>query len=111
MQTSYMLKVTGNDFAKIFPLCRVVDSGYEATCFQSLGRDASGSTSSDAVRTKATCDMGANTFEKSNCIIGAVKDFISYYHSDLEAKDFCAMFGDELQTVCLSTTESYYAAF
>ncbi len=111
MQTSYMLKVSGNDFTKIFPLCRTVDTGFEATCFQSLGRDASGSTVSDAVRTKAICDMGANTFEKSNCLIGAVKDFISYHHSDTQAKELCEMFPEELKSICLSTAASYYTTF
>jgi hypothetical protein len=42
MQTSYMLKVTGNDYAKVFSLCSTVGDGYRQTCYQSLGRDASG---------------------------------------------------------------------
>lgn len=111
MQTSYMLKVSGNDFSKIFPLCRKVDAGYEATCFQSLGRDASGSTISDPFRTRDICNMGADETEKSNCLIGAVKDFISYHHSDVQAKLLCEMFSGNLKDICLVTTASYYATF
>ena len=108
MQTSYMLKVTGEDFSKVFALCRTVDKGYENTCFQSLGRDASGHTISNAEQTKVLCDLGANLTEKSNCIVGAVKDFISYHHSDIQTKYLCSILSADLQDICLTTTQSYY---
>jgi hypothetical protein len=66
---------------------------------------------SDIFRTKAVCDMGQNEFEISNCLVGAVKDFISYHHSDVQAKELCAMYAGSLKDVCLSTTESYYHVF
>ena len=108
MQTSYMLKVTGQDFSKVFALCREADAGYEVTCFQSLGRDASGQSLSNADATKAKCALGADYNEKSNCIIGAVKDFISYYHSDKEANVLCAVITEDLRKVCLDTATTYY---
>lgn len=108
MQTSYALKVNGRDFAKTFALCRTADNGFQNLCWQSLGRDASGNTSSNAERTKAYCDLGANYEEKSNCVIGAVKDFISYYHSDVEAKAFCSSLSEDLRQVCMDTAISYY---
>ena len=111
MQTSYMLKVSGNDFAKVFSLCRKSDKGYENLCFQSLGRDASGQSVSNAEQTKATCDLGASYDEKSNCVVGAVKDFISYYHSDIEAKNFCSILSEDLGKVCLDTAVAYYRSF
>ena len=111
MQTSYMLKVTHYDFNKVFGLCRQADSGYVDTCFQSLGRDASGQSLSVAEPTKQKCDMGANYEEKSNCIIGAVKDFVSYYHSDVQAKAFCNILSSDLKQICLDTTVSYYKIF
>ena len=112
MQTSYILKVNGGNFPDTFAWCRKAEELYQSTCFQSLGRDASGRTSSDAARTKATCMLGADYFERSNCVIGAVKDFISYFHSDKEAKVFCASLEDEkLIALCDSTTVSYYAQF
>lgn len=108
MQTSYMLKVTGTDFAKVFSLCAAVEPDYVNICYQSLGRDASGQSLSIPESTKAKCDLGTTKDQKSNCIIGAVKDFISYHHSDTEAKRFCALYDDEaLRTTCLSTAEGY----
>lgn len=111
MQTSYMLKVNAQDFRKVFPICRVVDKGYEDTCFQSLGRDASGQSSSNAIKTKQTCDLGINDFEKENCLIGAVKDFVSYYHSDKEANGLCALYSGNLKKVCSETVVTYYKNF
>ncbi len=111
MQTSYALKVRNQDFAKIFEICRTADKGFESICFQSLGRDASGSTSSNAEKTKERCDLGKDYFEKSNCITGAVKDFISYFHSDKEAKKFCSSLTPDLKENCLTVAESYYKTF
>jgi hypothetical protein len=111
MQTSYMLKVVNYDFAKVFQLCRNADSAYRNTCFVSLGRDASGQSISNAERTRAVCDMGATYEEKSNCLTGAVKDFVSYYHSDTQARQLCSMFSTELAKMCNETVTTYYATF
>ncbi|TSC70892.1 MAG: hypothetical protein CEO12_17 [Parcubacteria group bacterium Gr01-1014_46] len=108
MQTSYMLKVTSYDFNKVFELCRNADLGFEATCFQSLGRDASGQSLSNADATWAKCSLGIGFDEQSNCIVGAVKDFISYYHSDNQANVLCAIVSPDLQKICLDTATSYY---
>ncbi len=109
MQTSYMLKVTNRDFAKVFEVCSSVEEPFDATCYQSLGRDASGQSSSNVERTKITCDIGKDFKQKSNCLVGAVKDFISYYHSDKQARDLCNSVDPELRPICGSTLESYYA--
>ncbi len=111
MQTSYMLKVNNRDFNKVFDLCQKSDTGFVNICFQSLGRDASGSTTSNVIKTKSICDLGKSFEAKSNCIIGAVKDFISYFHSDVQAKDLCDSLSKDLQDICSSTTESYYKSF
>ncbi len=110
MQTSYMLKVSGNNFSKVFENCRNADEGYIETCYQSLGRDASGQSLSNAESTKAKCDLGSDYAQKSNCIIGAVKDFISYFHSEKEANHFCTILSPDLQKICSDTATSYYAS-
>ena len=111
MQTSYMLKVNGGDFKKTFEWCRDAVE-HRNTCFQSLGRDASGRSTSNGEATKATCLLGGNENEVSHCVIGAVKDFISYFHDDREAKEFCGLFGEgTVQTTCFETARSYYATF
>ena len=111
MQTSYMLKLKNGNFKEVFTLCSTVDENYLNTCYQSLGRDASGWTISDPIRTKSYCLLGPNDRAQSNCIIGAVKDFISYHHSDVQAKAFCNSLSENLKNVCLSTGEVYYRTF
>lgn len=112
MQTSYILKINGGDFTDTFEWCRKAEEGYRATCFQSLGRDASGRSSSDVARTKETCLLGIDFFERSNCMIGAVKDFISYFHSDVQAENLCASLGEaDLTATCRSTKIAYYLQF
>lgn len=108
MQTSYMLKINGGNFKTTFEWCRDAGEQYAATCWQSLGRDASGRSTSDVARTKATCLLGENYAEQSNCVIGAVKDFISYFHADAEAKELCEALPTDLQSVCRSTAADYY---
>jgi hypothetical protein len=109
MQTSYMLAVTGRDFRKVFGLCTQAGEDYIDTCHQSLGRDASGQTVSDPERTKALCLLGADARQQSNCIIGAVKDFISYHHGTRQAAYLCTILPAELQKPCTDTVKSYGA--
>jgi hypothetical protein len=111
MQTSYALETLGNDFQKVFELCGTVESEFRPTCYQSLGRDASGITSSDVDRTNANCMLGEDYEARSNCVIGAAKDFISYYSRDTEAKELCDSFDADLRKVCLEAAEEYYVIF
>ncbi len=111
MQTSYMMKTTGSNFITIFALCRVADPHYRDICYQSLGRDASGSTTSDPERTKNICLLGADANERANCISGAVRDFVSYHHSDMQARGLCTILPAEFQKDCLSTVSAYYVSF
>lgn len=111
MQTSYVLKQNGYNFADAFEKCSTVEEQHVDTCYQSIGRDASGSTVSDVSRTHAYCMLARDLRQQFGCVNGAVKDFISYFHSDVQAKQFCASFAAELQAVCLNTAASYYQSF
>lgn len=111
MQTSYALQTQNNDFAKVFDLCGTVEGDFRPTCYQSLGRDASGQTNSDVAKTKENCMLGKDDEARSNCVIGAVKDFISYYHDDTQAKEFCDSLDADLRDVCSKTAEDYYKNF
>lgn len=112
MQTSYMLENNGYNFDEVFKLCTKVEEDFMATCFQSLGRDASGNSNSDVNGTITRCELGDNTFQKFNCYIGAVKDFISFYHDTAEAKKLCSSIPTtEIQSGCFQTIDYYYKAF
>ncbi len=112
MQTSYMLKMNNYDFKKTFDICAHVDEGFRVTCYRSLGRDASGSTVSDLQKTHDICMSGNDYTQQSECLVGAVKDFISYYHSDVKAKQLCQSVEDKtMQQYCMTTVEDYYRSF
>jgi hypothetical protein len=108
MQTSHALQDTGYDFDKVFGLCDNVEADFRQTCYQSLGRDASGSTISDPVRTRDLCLKGRDFDARNNCLIGAVKDFISYYHANEQGMKLCAALDDaRLRESCTATAKSY----
>lgn len=111
MQTSHALTVVGGDFAQVFSLCGGIEAIYQATCYQSLGRDASGRSISNAATTHTTCLLGPNTAAVTNCMVGAVKDFVSYHHSDTQAKELCGLFQTELANICLAEVAAYYKVF
>lgn len=109
MQTSHALIVVGQDFSKVFKLCSEVSVPYDITCFQSLGRDASGHFSSNQQKTISLCNLGGTVEARENCYIGAVKDFISYYNNADEARLLCAAIEEiVVQNVCVTTAEDYY---
>jgi len=111
MQTSYALQTQDYDFARVFDLCGGVEDDYRPTCYQSLGRDASGQSVSDVAKTKGICMLDEDYEARSNCVEGAVMDFISYYHGDAQAKELCGSLEADLRDVCLQTTEEFYNAF
>lgn len=100
MQTSYALSQNGRDFRKLFAMCAQVEEGFAHTCAQSIGRDASGQSVSNQERTIATCSLGENDAQQADCYIGAVKDFVSYFHSDKEARALCFAIPSRFQAVC-----------
>jgi hypothetical protein len=110
-QSSYALQVTDYNFSKIFKMCNSVETPFRDICNQSLGRDAASVALHTADKTKATCALASDASGRSNCVIGAVKEFISYYHSDTQAKDFCALLDGDDRTTCEITATTYYKQF
>lgn len=114
MQTSYILQQNGYDFAKTFQECARADGGYVETCYQSAGRDASGSTNSDVSRTVDNCLKATEETAVYNCMLGAERDFVSYYHSDQQARQLCDAFGGShphFVEACKSDVARYYSTF
>ena len=111
MQTSYALQTQSYDFTKVFDLCAGVEDDYRPTCYQSLGRDASGQSVSDVEKTSDTCMLGGDYEARSNCVVGVVRDFISYYSDDTQAKEFCESLDADLRDLCLQEAEEFYKIF
>lgn len=114
-QTSYALQTQGNNFSKVFDLCRTVEDDFQLSCYQGLGWDASVQSlkqgGSEAVVNESTsmlCNLGGDQEVRSNCVVGAVEYFIRHYYNDAQAKAFCEYFGADLRAMCLQEAEEYY---
>ena len=109
MQTSHALITVNNDYSKVFSLCGGLDTPYNTICYQSLGRDVSGQSSSDPGLTIQRCMLGFTDKARENCFTGAVKDFISYFHNDQQGLAMCAAIPDTtLSNSCKDQAVAYY---
>jgi len=111
MQTSYALAVVQGDFAKVFALCASVGTPFRKNCYQSLGRDAATVSRDQVPATVATCNRGADHEQRSYCVLGAVLDFVYYYHSDVQAKALCSGVERDLQQGCRSAIAKVVGRF
>lgn len=110
-QTSYALQVSNYNFSKVAQLCTTVAEPYRDTCFQSYGRDAANQAYHDAAKTTSTCNLAADKNDRTNCMIGAVKEIISYYHAETQATAYCSIQPQPDKTTCQQTADSYYKNF
>ena len=110
-QTSYALQVTGFNYKKVFVLCGTVEQPYRDICNQSMGRDVANQAHHEKQKTKEMCEMATDPNDITNCVIGAVKEIISYYHSDKEALEYCKILGGNDKDICTTTAKSYYSNF
>ena len=60
MVTSRILPAVNYDWRKAAGWCRRSQLGWVATCFQSLGRDASGNTRQDALQILTICRVAGS---------------------------------------------------
>lgn len=112
MQTSHALVVVNRDYNKVFELCSTVGAPFSQTCYESLGRDISGNSSSDITFTNQWCMQGPSEEARRHCIIGAVKDFISYFHDDRQGSELCASLNSaSIKQTCIDTAKTYYETF
>ncbi len=88
MVTSRILPAVDYSWARTAGWCRRSQAGWVATCFQSLGRDASGSTRQDAPQILAICQVAASM--ERECIYGAARDITSNDAGPARSTPFCA---------------------
>lgn len=75
MVTSRILGANGYDWEKTTKTCMKSEARWVATCFQSLGRDASGNTRQNAPQILGICDLSGKLARE--CIYGAARDIVS----------------------------------
>jgi mono/diheme cytochrome c family protein len=87
MVTSRILPVVGYDFGRTAAFCRRSEPGWVATCYQSLGRDASGQTRQDPARIAEICRLARGG--EGDCLYGAARDITSNYADPRRAGELC----------------------
>jgi hypothetical protein len=86
--TSRILSLDGYSWTKTASWCRKAEKGWVETCFESYGRDASGSTEYHAPDTVRICrDAGKNA---TGCIYGASRDYANNYAGDQDSVSICS---------------------
>jgi cytochrome c553 len=98
MVTSRILEANGYDWRATVATCRKSDRGWVATCFQSLGRDASGSTRQNAAKIVDLCGLAGDMARE--CIYGAARDITSNDASPRRAKALCESAATALRGHC-----------
>jgi hypothetical protein len=104
MQTSRILATNSGDFGATFALCRTLESAHRTTCFESLGRDASGWARGDVAAASSYCVLGGDTYERDHCTIGAAIDLIQSRGAE-EARALCAR--AEGSALCLERVHAH----
>jgi hypothetical protein len=75
MVTSRILAANGYSWEKTVKTCNESEPAWVATCFQSLGRDASGNTRQNAAQILGICALAGKMGRE--CIYGAARDIVS----------------------------------
>ncbi len=87
MATSRILALDGYDWRKTAAWCRKSEPGWVKTCFESYGRDASGTSQYQPSRTIHLClQAGPNA---PDCIYGAARDYGNNYAGGKQATTLC----------------------
>ena len=88
MVTSRILTLDGYNWRKAADWCRKSERGWVQTCFESYGRDASGTSQYDPKKTIGLClQAGPNA---ADCIYGASRDYANNYAGDKQSTRICA---------------------
>lgn len=87
MVTSRIQSLDGYNWRKTAEWCRRSEAGWVRTCFESYGRDASGTSQYQPDRTIELClQAGPNA---TDCIYGAARDYGNNYAGGKEATRLC----------------------
>ena len=98
MATSHILPEVDWNWRRAAEWCRKSDPKWVATCFQSLGRDASGQTRQDAEEIVAVCDKADEMARE--CVFGAARDIVANDFGPRRAVLLCRAARAEMRAYC-----------
>ncbi len=98
MVTSRILPTVGYNWRKAARWCRRAERGWVATCFQSLGRDASGQSVQNAARIVSICRVAGDM--ERECVYGAARDLTSNDANGIRAARMCSLAPAATRSYC-----------
>jgi hypothetical protein len=111
MVTSRILNANGYNWQKTAEICGSAEKNWRATCFQSYGRDASGSSRQDKNAVIDHCATAKPFSGERDCITGAAKDFTSNYAGGKEAGGLCDAVNDGDTNACFHAVGQILGGF
>jgi hypothetical protein len=109
MVTSQILPDVGYSWTKTVAWCRRSERGWTKTCFQSLGRDASGQTRGSIARIERICALAGDMTRE--CIRGAAADLASNDANGRRASRLCNASPATMRAYCFYATGSILGSF
>ena len=97
--TSYILPKVGGDWKKVAAWCRKGDAAYVDTCFQSMGRDASGSSRQEPDGILRIC-RDARPDGEHECLFGAARDILNNDATDPRGRELCQSVAAKHRSYC-----------
>jgi mono/diheme cytochrome c family protein len=98
MVTSQILPDVGYSWPRTVRVCRSSEARWVATCFQSLGRDASGQTRGRIAAIERICRLAGGM--EGECLLGAAKDLTSNDANGRRAARLCATADPAARAYC-----------
>jgi mono/diheme cytochrome c family protein len=99
--TSHILPYVGGSWTKTAAWCRRSDPGWVQYCFQSLGRDVSGTAVHNPQQMKTFChEAGEKANGEKECIYGAIRDVMNNNAQDPNGKAFCELVAGKYRNYC-----------
>jgi mono/diheme cytochrome c family protein len=98
MVTSQILPRNNWNWKATANLCRQSEADFVAYCFQSYGRDASGSSRQEPAAIRRICAQAGSG--QRECVFGAVRDILNNQPNDPRGKQLCEMVGTAFRPYC-----------
>ena len=109
--TSRILRVVGPDWKRIAQICASVEDGWVSTCFQSFGRDVSGTTHRDPKRILKLCGVARPYGGERDCVLTAAMDMTANFTGGTQAARLCTATSSALRASCFQAVGSIMARF
>ncbi len=113
MQTSWMLSQIGyadEDFATVFEICDTLREDMIGVCYQSMGRDISGSSLLEVDRVLRLCSLGDPDYQE-RCWVGASLNAVYSEHDPAKATELCARVPQRYKEACYAARDRAAATF